>query len=472
MGNVTAVGRLVVDKLGIYIDRVPRSRVLGYLIALVIGGAVVAGVLHRTPLTESDRVARTIAEAEAVLAKAEDAPDAGNLRSMLLEARGKLAQAHTALSDGRLSDARGLALDGQAIAERVLRGIGIWDAIVLDTIGDVKVQQRDRWQDARAGMKLREGDWVKTGTSGSVEIVTSDGSRLSIGPGSLFEVHRTRGAQEPEPGSRLKVVDGTVRTQTGEQRSTVITDSGTARTDSHSESRVDVRNDKQVSVKVFGGTAQFSVPKASVDLGRGDLVKAADDGVLERQKLPDVPALRSPEDSAVFDLGANPRVTLAWSGAPGIRRYHVQIASSSFFTPETLLANLESHPKTSVNLRVSQDGAYFWRVAAVDAAGLESDWSAVRRVRMASAEALRAAGPPTLQLSPPQVLGERLVSISGKTDPGASVTVDGEGVTLQGDGRFQKIVTVGDNNAVVRVRARNSAGLTTERSVPVVVRIF
>jgi hypothetical protein len=70
------------------------------------------------------------------------------------------------------------------------------------------------------------------------------------------------------------------------------------------------------------------------------------------------------------------------------------------------------------------------------------------------------------------VLSQRLVSISGKTDPGATVTVNGEGVHVLGDGRFQKLVELPEGDTAVRVRVRSTAGLLTERSVPVPVRVF
>jgi hypothetical protein len=153
-------------------------------------------------------------------------------------------------------------------------------------------------------------------------------------------------------------------------------------------------------------------------------------------------------------------------------RYRIQISRSRLFVPDTTDVDLDDRTGTATRVKISREGSYFWRVAAIDVSGHLSDWSAIRRFKMAAE--LPAAGtnrgsPPRLTVSPPQQMGN-LFLIYGKTDPGAVVTVNGEPADVDADGSFKKTVTVNrEGSAALIVKAVDAAGNETVKQVKVFV---
>ena len=64
---------------------------------------------------------------------------------------------------------------------------------------------------------------------------------------------------------------------------------------------------------------------------------------------------------------------LTWNKAKGATSYEVQIASDSGFNPA--LVDVTTQNLRFVNSKMLPNGAYFWRVRSLDAAGGSSKWS-------------------------------------------------------------------------------------------------
>ena len=157
---------------------------------------------------------------------------------------------------------------------------------------------------------------------------------------------------------------------------------------------------------------------------------------------------------------------------PEAARYRIQISRSRLFVPDATEVDWTTGPGPPTRVKVSREGSYFWRVAAIDPPGVPSDWSAVRRFKMADG-ASPAAGdtesPPELTVSPPQQMGN-LFLIFGKTEPGAVVTVNAEPADVEADGSFKKTMTVErDGYAMLVIKAVDASGNETVRRVRVFV---
>ena len=123
-------------------------------------------------------------------------------------------------------------------------------------------------------------------------------------------------------------------------------------------------------------------------------------------------------------------------------------------------------------MRVSREGSYYWRIAAISPEGLVSDWSAVRRFRMLTEPPPVQAGtgqPPPLTVSTPQQMGS-LFLIFGKTSPGAIVTVNAEPADVEPDGSFKKTITLDrEGYAMLVVKSVDPAGNETVKKLRVFV---
>ncbi|MBD3870970.1 MAG: hypothetical protein IFJ97_06370, partial [Acidobacteria bacterium] len=120
-------------------------------------------------------------------------------------------------------------------------------------------------------------------------------------------------------------------------------------------------------------------------------------------------------------------------------------------------------------------GTYFWRVAALGDGTAYSEWSALRRFRVFSPPAehlLEDSIPPELVVNQPQQLG-RMFIFEGATEISATVTINGEKVELDADGRFRKTVEVFDDGWIdIVIVATDPSGNRTERTERVFVEVY
>lgn len=458
-------------------------------ILLLIGAAILVsgGVywwVHRGQ-DVAGRARREIAAAEEMLSKARMAPGAARSREEIDASTRSLEEAGASYGAGRFPEAIQQAVEARQIAQRVASGGGSMrhDAAIMEIGGRVEVQRATRatWEPARVGMKLYEGDFLKTGANGLAEVMAVDGTFYRIKAETLFEVHRGRtlaGAGEGEPTrqSEIKFIVGTVDIDTGEgSRSIVRTDAATADIGARSNVGVDVDPSKTTGVSSYRGRVTLSTESGSVTLGdRERVVARVGGGLGEKSKIPDAPRTLGPDDSAVFELGRTEPVTLRWSAVPAAARYRLQIARSRLFIPDSIILT-DDRPRPEAAMTVTEEGSFYWRVATLGSTGIASEWSPTRRFRVLRGG--RTTGgpdttPPELVLQRPQVNGT-LVILIGRTEPGAALTVNGEAVDVDASGAFKKVIsfhTEGVN--VLSVRAVDGAGNETVRRETVMIDVY
>jgi len=459
-------------------------------VLLLVGAAVLvsAGVyywLHRADDVEG-RARREIAAAEEQLAKSRIAPGAPRAREEIAFAAEKLEGARASFAAARYPQALKEAVEARQLAMRIASGSGALrhDAAIMELGGRVEIQRASRatWEAARVGMKLYEGDFLKTGANGIAEVMAVDGTFYRIKPETLFEVHRGKtfagaGEGEPKRQSEIKFIVGTVDVDTGEgSRSIVRTDAAVADIAARSNVGVDVDTSKTTGVSAYRGHVTLSTDSGSVTLGDRERVVArvGAAGLGPKTMLPDPPRPLAPDDTAVYDLNRKGPVTLKWTPSDGAARYRLQIARSRLFIPDSIVV-VDDRESPEAMVTVTQDGAFYWRVATIGKAGTVSEWSPTRRFKVL-AGGPRTGGPdttpPELVLSRPQVSGT-LVILSGRSEPGSAVTVNGEPADVDASGVFKKVISFEREGVnVLTVRAVDGAGNETVRRETVMIDVY
>jgi len=113
-------------------------------------------------------------------------------------------------------------------------------------------------------------------------------------------------------------------------------------------------------------------------------------------------------------------------------------------------------------------------VAAIDTDGVQSDWSSIRRFRLTRGSRrlpMEDHTPPELEVQRARQMGQLFI-VEGQTEPGATVTINGEKVDVDANGHFRKAVEAtsdGWNDLVVA--AVDPAGNRTERRQRVFVEV-
>ena len=447
------------------------------LAVLVVAGILAYAIQVRTRLSPVEKAKKEIAAAADLIHRATPAGSTVRPGSHVAQARDFLQNAEDSFSRKDYDAAFRLAVESQSYSRRALGGTAKdepGDASLISVEGDVSIQTagRSAFGQARQRQPLFDGDFIKTGRTGSAEIMFSDGTLYTLRPGSLFEVRRPASAEAG--GSQIKMVSGTVNIYTAASSSTVSTDAATASIDRESRVSVDVEEGEKTDITTYRGKATVSTGKETVVLADREKISA---GAKTRQISPKVivpesPDLVLPTDNRVFDLKTSDEIDLKWSPVTRAARYRIQISRSRLFVPDATDVDLADRTGSAARVKVTRQGSYFWRVAAIDSSGRPSDWSAVRRFKMGVEPAStggRRTAPPQLTLSPPQQMGN-LFLVFGKTDRGVVVTVNGEPADVAPDGSFKKTVTINrEGSATLVVKAVDASGNETVKQVKVFV---
>jgi hypothetical protein len=97
--------------------------------------------------------------------------------------------------------------------------------------------------------------------------------------------------------------------------------------------------------------------------------------------------------------------------------------------------------ESSVEVRGLDLGKYYWRVAAVDRDGVSGKFSEFSRFTVARPDgAVQGDGPPPPLTIDTVDVRANILQIKGRTEPGATVTVNGQRVDVQADGSFNEFI--------------------------------
>jgi hypothetical protein len=452
----------------------------GFLILFVgVAGAALTAVYYYTHEPASKRAERLLREASAAKEEVRRALGSEGLQSEFDQASRLLDQARTDFERhdypaccARAEDAlRRLQLLG-GLANQGFAGA----AQIIALQGRVEVQRANesRWERAREKQVLNNGDFVKAGPEASAELLFADNTVFKVGADSLLEIHREAREGVASSPAEVKVRVGQVNVNTATNPSVVSTDAARAEVDRDSRVAVEVEKDGSTTVADYtGGAHVVSASGQNTELASLQAVNASPAGDLgPKRPVPDTPALEHPAPNAVVNLDTSDRIELGWRVVPGSTAYELQVSSSRIFAPGSLQFPTNRRSTNVAVLKIHATGKYYWRVAAIGVKDLRSEWSSPRMFRASSGprvEALTASRPPRLEVKRPTQMGN-LILVEGATEPGATVTINGEPVSVAGDGTFRKTVTAkreGMNTLVVR--AVDPAGLSTERQLTIFI---
>ncbi len=347
--------------------------------------------------------------------------------------------------------------------------------------GSVKVKPVGtfEWVPADTTTVLRKNDLVRTGTSSAAEIAFFDGTIVHVRPDSLITIEET--SEDPStkqrkvawhissgevnfqtvrrnvPGSAAEISTPTVRTTAGEQ----------------TEGGIRVAQSGDSDVRIWRGSGQVETRSGErVTLGPAEAVAVDASGkAAPKHVLPPVPTLLAPPHQAEITYPDPTRATtmLAWKAVPVAASYHVMLDYSAYFNRP--IVDRGGIGDSSVQLQGLDTGKYYWRVAAVDKEGVEGAFSEFARFTV-----VRRGGPGAMGGPPPPLaiqeleLRTNILQIKGRTEPGATVTVNGQRVDVQNDGTFNEFITLDKpGRQMVVVRATGLAGGVNEQRRQVVV---
>lgn len=347
--------------------------------------------------------------------------------------------------------------------------------------GSVKVKPVGtfEWVSADTGTVLRKSDLVRTSAGSAAEIAFFDGTIVHVRPDSLITIEET--SVDPSTNQRKvawhissgEVNFQTVRRNAAGSAAEISTPSVRTSAGEQTEGGIRVAQSGDSDVRIWRGSGEIETRTGErMSLGPAEAVKVDAAGkAAPKQVLPAVPTLLAPQHQTEITYPDPTRATtlLIWKAVPGAASYHVMLDYSAYFNRP--IVDRGGISDSSVQLRGLDTGKYYWRVAAVDKSGVEGAFSEFARFTVVRRGGPGASGGPP----PPLVIQElelrtNILQVKGRTEPGATVTVNGQRVDVQGDGSFNEFITLDKpGRQLVVVRAIGLAGGVNEQRRPVVV---
>jgi len=342
----------------------------------------------------------------------------------------------------------------------------------LSIEGSVQVKRAGtlEWISATRALVLRQSDLVRTGSGGAAEILLADGMHVSVRPDSLITI--VESSQNPvsrEQRTALAIQSGEANFQTaprgGVPGSTTLT-TPTVRTtvERDSAGNIQVAAGGATGLRMFKGRGAAETntgQKIAITANQGVNVDAAG-AAGPTLSLPTVPRLNAPPNQTeiVYRNLADGLTLLMWNAVAGANGYRVMVDfGPSFARP---LYDRRVARVTQMEMRALEAGAYYWKVAAIGAEGGEGAFSDLWRFTLAKAPPVAASAPP-LVFDAAELKGN-VLHVHGRTEPGASLSLDGQRLEVQADGTFNEFVAFdGAPGATVVLKATGVGGGSTEQ---------
>ena len=343
----------------------------------------------------------------------------------------------------------------------------------LDGTVSIKKAGSDSWVKADYSVPLDKGDVIQTGPEGMAKISFNDGTNYTVKQDSLIVIAENSANDRQQTSVAVNVTTGTVDLATGTyvqgSKSEVIVDGATASLAPESAARVR-KDPKSEQDELLITKGAGSVARGGETVQLTDWEKAsfkANSGPIEKIKEIGPPTPISPANMMpIFAPSDDKPIEFSWTPMTNAKGYRLQISQNPYFSSLIVDRKVATPAVMVSGLR---EGPYYWMVQSYDANGKESAESEKNRFTVIAKEA--DAGQIRLELDP-FIQHGRVIELSGKTEVGARVMVNGHEVpVIAGDGSFRYFMPpLPNGESVITITAQNAKGGVNTQQQKVVIQ--
>jgi hypothetical protein len=344
----------------------------------------------------------------------------------------------------------------------------------LDGTIRVRKGNANSWINADYNVPLEKGDVVQTGAEGMAKIVFNDGTNYTVKQDSLIVIEENSANDQQQTNVSVAVTTGTVDLTTATyvqgSKSQVIVAGAKASLAPDSSAMVhnDPKGDShEILVKKGGGEIERN--GETVHLSNWEKVSfQSASKSMERATEIGPPAPITPGN--MMPVFINPgekakEVEFAWTPMPNATGYRLRISHNPYFSSLLMDRKVDTASVVVTGLPV---GAYYWSIQSVNG-GKESVES--EKNRFTIIVKTKEKTEMSLDLDP-FVQHGHVIEVTGKTESGARVMVNGREVPLVGDdGTFHYFTPPLPNGEnVITVTAQNVNGGVNTKQEKVVIQ--
>ena len=331
----------------------------------------------------------------------------------------------------------------------------------LDGTVRVKKANGNSWVTADYSVPLEKGDVVQTSSEGMAKIVFSDGTNYTVKQDSLIVVEENSANDHAQTSVTVAVSTGTVDLATATyvqgSKSQVVVAGATASL--APDSAAMVRNDPRVDEH------EILVKRGSGEVTRnGETVRLADwekvnfhEQAPHMEKLKEIgpPTPISPANMTPIFVSRDAKpIEFSWTAMANAGSYRLRISRNPYFSSTIVDRQVKT---AAVMVSGLDEGAYYWTVQSVDGKGAESVESEKNRFTLIP----KAKDAVAIALDvDPFVQHGHVLELTGKTEAGAQVMVNGHEVPVVGtDGSFHFFTPpLPSGESTITITAQNAKG--------------
>jgi hypothetical protein len=343
----------------------------------------------------------------------------------------------------------------------------------LDGTVRVKKAGSETWVKADYNVPLEKGDVIQTGSEGMAKIVFYDGTNYTVKQDSLIVIEENSANERQQTNVAVNVSTGTVDLATGTyvqgSKSQVIVDGATASLAPDSAARV--RKDpksEQDELLITKGAGTVERDGQTVQLTDWEKAKfRANSGALEKIKEIGPPTPISPANMMpIFATSDGKPIEFSWTPMANAKGYRLQISRNPYFSSLIVDRKVTS---SAVMVSGLTEGPYYWMVQSYDGNEKQSVESEKNRFTIIAKESDN--GQIALQIDP-LIQHGHVIELTGKTEAGARVMVNGHEVpVIGGDGGFHYFMPpLPTGESTITITAQNSKGGVNTQQEKVVIQ--
>jgi hypothetical protein len=309
----------------------------------------------------------------------------------------------------------------------------------LDGKVEVKKVSSLNWQVADYRTTLDKGDLVRTSGDGAARITFVDGTTYTIKNDSFVTVEENRIGLDRTTNVRVNISSGAVDLTTGtwdSPRSTAEVSFANARASLRENSHAAVTSDPTTDhseITMSAGAATMSVGGQQIEIGKWERAAVSSSGAVTKTMVLAPPELAQPLNLEPLIEPDPKRATIhfGWATVLEATSYRLRVSTNTMFTR---VVKETTTTATNADFNGLDAGDYFWSVTAIDAGKHESAPSDPFKFTLAAQGKTQEM---LLEVDSTTLHGN-VVELSGRTEPGAALIVNGEAVAdIRPDGHFR-----------------------------------
>jgi FecR protein len=333
----------------------------------------------------------------------------------------------------------------------------------LDGTIRVRKGNGNSWINADYNVPLEKGDVVQTGAEGMAKIVFNDGTNYTVKQDSLIVIEENSANDQQQTNVSVAVTTGTVDLTTATyvqgSKSQVIVAGAKASLAPDSSAMVhNDPKDNQHEILVKKGSGEVERNGEVAHLSSWEKVSFQNESKSMQRAVeigPPTPITPGNMMPVFINTGEKVKeVEFAWTPMANAAGYRLRISHNPYFSSVLLDRKVENPSVVVTGLPV---GAYYWSIQSFDSGGKESVESEKNRFTII----LKAKEKIELSLDlDPFVQHGHVIEVTGKTEAGARVMVNGREVPLvSDDGTFHYFTPPLPNGEnLITVTAQNQKG--------------